>query len=66
MATLTDHLQEESEMKLYSGIDLHSNNSVVVLLDEEDQTVYQRQLGNDLQTILAALEPTERRYKGLP
>lgn len=52
-------------MKLYSGIDLHSNNSVVVLLDEEDQTVYQRQLGNDLQTILAALEPYREKIQGL-
>ncbi len=24
-------------MKLYGGIDLHSNNSVITLLDEQDQ-----------------------------
>jgi hypothetical protein len=24
-------------MKLYSGIDLHSNNSVVVVIDEQDR-----------------------------
>ena len=35
-------------MKLYGGIDLHSNNSVVVLLDEEDQVVYEKRLPNDL------------------
>jgi len=28
-------------MKLYGGIDLHSNNSVIALLDEEDNVVYQ-------------------------
>jgi transposase len=27
-------------MKLYDGIDLHSNNCMVVLLDEEDRLVY--------------------------
>ena len=27
-------------MKLYGGIDLHSNNSVIALLDEEDKVVY--------------------------
>ena len=26
-------------MKLYGGIDLHSNNSVIALLDEEDSVV---------------------------
>ncbi|HFD12633.1 MAG TPA: IS110 family transposase, partial [Crenotrichaceae bacterium] len=37
-------------MKLYGGIDLHSNNSVIVLLDDADNKMYQRRLGNDLQT----------------
>jgi len=31
-------------MKLYGAIDLHSNNSVVVLLDEQDRVVYERRL----------------------
>jgi transposase len=38
-------------MKLYGGIDLHSNNNVIALLDERDQVVYQRRLGNDLSYI---------------
>jgi len=28
-------------MPLYGGIDLHANNKVVVLLDEQDQMFYQ-------------------------
>ncbi len=52
-------------MKLYGGIDLHSNNSVIVLLDEEDQKVYQRRIGNDLKTILDALEPYGDSIEGL-
>ncbi len=39
-------------MKLYGGIDLHSNNSVVVLQDEADRAVYQKRLANDLVTVL--------------
>jgi hypothetical protein len=31
-------------MPLYGGIDLHANNSVVVLLNEQDQVIYQRRL----------------------
>ena len=42
-------------MELYVGIDLHSNNSVVVVLDEDDRTVFAKRLPNDLATIIAAL-----------
>ena len=41
----------------FSGIDLHSNNSVVLISDEADRIVYQKRLPNDLAQILAALEP---------
>ena len=44
-------------MRLYVGIDLHSNNSVLVILDERDRTLYERRLRNDLPLILAALSP---------
>ena len=42
-------------MSLYGGIDLHSNNSVVVLLDEQDQVIYQKRLPNRLPVILDQL-----------
>ena len=42
-------------MTLYCGIDLHANNSVVAVLDEQDQTVYEKRLPNDLETITEAL-----------
>jgi len=48
-------------MKLYGGIDLHSNNSVVALLDENDKPIYRRRLPNDLGVILSELAP----YQGL-
>jgi transposase len=40
----------------YCGIDLHSNNSVVVIIDESDSVLYAKRHGNDLTEILAALE----------
>ena len=52
-------------MKLYGGIDLHSNNSVVALLDEQDEVVYHKRLGNDAQGILAALAPYREALEGL-
>jgi len=44
-------------MKLYCGIDLHSNNSVIVILDETDKVIYQKKLNNDLEVILQQLSP---------
>jgi len=44
-------------MKKFSGIDLHSNNCVVVVSDESDQMLYRQRLPNELPAILAALEP---------
>ncbi|MDH5258798.1 MAG: IS110 family transposase [Gammaproteobacteria bacterium] len=47
-------------MKLYGGIDLHSNNHVIVLIDEHDQVVYQKRLPNSLDTTLSALKPFQK------
>jgi transposase len=49
----------------YSGIDLHSNNSVVVVSDEADRVVYQRRLPNELAKILEALEPHRAELAGV-
>ncbi|MBC8163723.1 MAG: IS110 family transposase [Roseiflexaceae bacterium] len=40
----------------YCGIDLHSNNSVVVITDETDRVGYSKRLPNDLTQVLRALE----------
>jgi transposase len=52
-------------MKLYGGIDLHSNNSVVALLDTDDQVVYRQRLANDAEVILAALAPYRGEVEGM-
>lgn len=44
-------------MKKYIGIDLHSNNSVVVVSDEEDRVIFQKRMANDLKQIEYALAP---------
>ena len=41
----------------FCGIDLHSNNSVVVVSDEEDRIVFNKRLPNDLAQNRAVLEP---------
>lgn len=44
-------------MKLYAAIDLHSNNNVLSILDENDRVVFERRLRNDLQAVLSQLSP---------
>jgi transposase len=41
----------------FCGIDLHSNNSVVVITDEMDKRLVRRRCPNDLDTILNVLAP---------
>ena len=52
-------------MKLYGGIDLHSNNSVIVILDEKDETIYKKKHKNDLLEILSCLLPFRDSLQGL-
>ena len=49
----------------FSGIDLHSNNSVVVVSDEEDRIVYRKRLPNNLEQIRAALAPYRDELAGV-
>src|SRR3972149_1987304 len=52
-------------MKLYGGIHLHSNNSVLVLIDEEDRVIYEKRLRNDLALILGELASYRKKLAGL-
>jgi transposase len=52
-------------MKLYSGIDLHSSNSFVGVINEQDQRLFRRKLPNDLSTILQALDPFKESLEGV-
>ena len=49
----------------YSGIDLHSNNSVVTVIDETDRVVAEKRLPNDLTKILALLAPWQAELAGV-
>ena len=49
----------------YCGIDLHSNNSVVIVSDDEDRIVLQKRLANDLGQIRGVLEPHRDELVGI-
>jgi len=52
-------------MKLYSAIDLHSNNSVLVILDENDKVVYERRHPNELPIILTELALYKKKIQAI-
>jgi hypothetical protein len=52
-------------MPLYGGPDLHANNRVVVLLNEQDQGIAQRRLSLPLPTMLEQLAPYHSDIKGV-
>ena len=41
----------------HCGIDLHANNSVVSVVDEEDHVVAEKRLPNDLEKIIGLIKP---------
>ncbi|WP_179959364.1 hypothetical protein [Marinobacter changyiensis] len=52
-------------MSLFCAIDLHSNNSVAVIIDAQDNVVLQRRLPNDIEVIKAALRPFQAELHAL-
>ena len=44
-------------MKTYAGIDLHSSNNYIVVIDQEDKRLFEKRLPNTLEAIIPALEP---------
>ncbi len=52
-------------MTLYAGIDLHSTNNYLGVIDEQDRRLYEKRLPNDLDTILLALAPFKNDIEGV-
>jgi len=52
-------------MRLYAGIDLHSSNNYLGIINEKDERLYQKRLPNQLEDVLSALEPFKRDMEGV-
>lgn len=48
---------------LFCGVDLHSNNAMYVITDQEDQQLFQRRMPNELPLVLNSLEPFRKQLK---
>ena len=50
---------------LYCGIDLHSTNSYVTVIDRSDRVVAERRLASDLEVIVGFLAPYREAIEGV-
>lgn len=53
------------DTRLYSGIDLHSNNNVVAVSDDKDAVVFRKRLRNEADAVLSALAPYSAQLQGV-
>jgi transposase len=50
---------------LFCGIDLHSNNSFIVIIDEDDRVVYSKRHANSMTEIVEAMVPYQDEISGI-
>jgi len=50
---------------MYGGIDLHSNNSVIAIIDDADRVVAQKRLPNDVTKIIGFLVRWQEQLAGI-
>ena len=51
-------------MEHYAGIDLHSTNSYIGIIDKDNKRIFKAKAKNNLPTILKRLEPFQEHIKG--
>lgn len=52
-------------MSVYVGVDLHSNNNYVGIVNEANGVLFKKKLPNDLGTVLSVLEPFRKEVTGI-
>ena len=52
-------------MPLYCGIDLHSNNHVICVIDDKDKRIYEQKLDNHPELTIRALSKYKKRLKAI-
>lgn len=52
-------------MEVYAGLDLHSTNTYVAMIDNDNKVLYKQRHGNVVPTILSALDPFKKDIQGV-
>ena len=55
----------EAAMTLYCGIDLHSTNNVICVIDDKDKRLFEARLDNCAELVVRALAKYKKRLKGI-
>ena len=53
-------------MKLYAGLDLHSRNTYIGILDKENKRIFKKRVPNEIEQILTTLQPFHDQLRGRP
>jgi transposase len=54
-----------AQMSLYAGMDLHSSNTYLGIMDDKFKRVFSKRLRNDISLIIASLEPFREELEGI-
>ena len=52
-------------MQVYAGIDLHSNNSYIAIIDTDHNKTFKKKARNNLKEILKIFTPFKKQIKGI-
>jgi transposase len=52
-------------MEVYAGLDLHSTNTYVAMIDGENKVLYKQRHRNEISAILSAIEPFKKDIRGV-
>ena len=52
-------------MELYAGLDLHSRNTYIGIMDKEFKRVFGKRVSNNLPLILKTLDPFQDQLEGI-
>jgi hypothetical protein len=52
-------------MGTYAGIDLHSSNNYIAIMDQDHKRLFGKRLANSLEKILLVLDPFKSDLKGI-
>lgn len=52
-------------MKLYAGVDLHSNNNYLGIINNKEREIFKKKLSNNLDEIVTALIPYQKDLEGI-
>ena len=52
-------------MQMYAGIDLHSSNNYIGIIDEQDKKIFGKRMDNYLPAVLSVLEPFKKKLKAI-